>query len=121
MNTKVRIEFNSSPDFEFASRLGFTTDAIKDGVILKNLNQLGQMAHAGRLRAVPAAATVEQLKESVSVRPGQDAPEGVVAYDAITIYVRVVEVLPGERPGSKATEFEGLDSSNLGAHTDDIL
>jgi len=124
MFDKIRSESHSSIEFNPADKVGFSTETVDDFNIKQSLSDLKTHAKAGRLRAIPASATADDLKSATYHLLGSEKTAEVLAaeeagtpvYDVIPTFTRIFEQGDGNgRTGRKRASFAGLGDADAGA------
>lgn len=109
--SKFTLEIAMNKDFNLSSQVGFSTSNLGKGNIATNRDAMSQLAINGKLLAVPASITLDELKGAVGFVKGTKRPDhdGCV-YHIIPCFLRVREELPKgvRRSGTKGVDIPGF-------------
>ena len=112
-DVKISLDFSTVEDFsDFSQHVGFTTDAVTNQNIKRNLEQLKALVASGDLAALPHDADAEAIRDSEPVTFGEeiDSEGDRVQYHVVPVYMRVRTYIPGKRrAGSKGLTLGGKE------------
>lgn len=108
---QIIVEFSTTEDFsDFSQRVGFSSEAVTDQNIKRNLGELKSLVESGALAALPHDADSEAIRQSEPVMFGEeaDSSDGTVRYHVVPVYMRVKTYIPGKRrAGAKGLTLGG--------------